>query len=444
MILVLSLVTVAVLGVSCNDWPHHGGGSPLSLTRKFPADVAIAWVNLQQDLTKSTPGFDPLVAARAFSYSGLALYESVVNGMPGHRSVMKHFTGGAFHDPWIKRPVFWPASANAAMAQILRQLYANTSAANLGRIDSLEASFDSLFSSHVKDKMLAESRTYGRNIADQVFEWSKTDGGHEAYKSPFDPSYTPPSGAGLWIPTPPAFAAPIRPTWGNNRSFVPGSAQATLPPPPPAYSESEPSDFHQAVKHVYDASQLLTEDDIAVIKTWGDLPGNYGTSSHYTHIATQLIVADKMKLDKAALTYAMHGIAIYEATICVFKAKYTYNLIRPVSFIRNVMGYATWSSTIGTPPHPEYPSAHATIGGASYVVLESMFGKNRSFTDRTHEDLFGARSYANLKEYALEAANSRFLGGLHYTFSADAGLVQGERVGELVLNIPFTGANDNP
>jgi hypothetical protein len=146
-----------------------------------------------------------------------------------------------------------------------------------------------------------------------------------------------------------------------------------------------------------------------------------------------------MKLDEAALVYAKHGIAIYEATISVFKSKYAYNLIRPVSYIRNVLGHDTWSTVIGNPPHPEYPSAHATIGGASYVILESIFGKNYSFTDRTHENLYGVRSYENLKEYAVEAANSRFLGGIHYNFSAEAGLIQGEKVGNLVKKIPFKG-----
>ena len=127
-------------------------------------------------------------------------------------------------------------------------------------------------------------------------------------------------------------------------------------------------------------------------------------------------------------------------TISVFKAKYTYNLIRPISYIRNVLGHASWNTVIGTPAHPEYPSAHATIGGASFTILEGKFGKNCSFTDRTHENLWGARSYNSLKEYAVEAATSRFLGGIHYAFSAEVGLSQGIHVGELVNNIEFKGS----
>lgn len=68
----------------CEDFPHIPDGevNKLNLTRKYPSDVAIKWINLQQKLIKTTPGFDPLVASRSFAYSGLTLYESVVKGMP--------------------------------------------------------------------------------------------------------------------------------------------------------------------------------------------------------------------------------------------------------------------------------------------------------------------------------------------------------------------------
>ena len=181
----------------------------------------------------------------------------------------------------------------------------------------------------------------------------------------------------------------------------------------------------------------LKKHGLKIVRHWGDIPGNYNTPSHYTHIATQLIVENELKLDQAVIIYAKHGIAINEALISVFKSKYIHNLIRPISYIRNMLGYTAWNTVIGTPAHPEYPSAHATVGGASYTVLESTFGKNYAFVDRTHENSHGARSYENLKAYAIEAASSRVLAGIHYKLSADVGLAQGEKVGDLVNNIKF-------
>lgn len=437
--LIMILVAVPWLFGNCEEAPYgqsHEAGISAPHSKKYPADVAVEWINLQQTLIKTTPGFDPLVASRSFSFSGLALYESIVKGMPGYQSVVSSQIGIDINALPKKQLIHWPASANAAMALMLRNLFANTSAANMDKIDSLEAAFNAKFQNQATPEVLGQSASYGRIIAYQIFEWSKTDGGHEAYLAATSANYVPPAGPGKWIPTPPAFSKPIRPYWGDNRSFVPNSASITMPPPP-SYSENVESEFYQAAHEVYDTSLSLTAEDSAIVKTWGDLPGNYGTPAHYTNIATQLILENRFSLDKAALTYAKHGIALYEATICVFKAKYTYNLIRPVSYIRNILGHEAWGSVIGTPPHPEYPSAHAVIGGASYIVLESIIGKNYSFVDRTHENLFGARAYDNLKAYAVEAAWSRVLGGIHFNSSANIGLTQGEHVGNLINKVAF-------
>lgn len=439
--LLLVIAVVTSLFASCDEgpWRPRGEGGHGNHTKRYPADVAVKWINLQQVLIKTTPGFDPLVASRSFSYSGLALYESVVKGMPGYVSVASPRIGTDINTVPKNQLIYWPASANAAMASILKSLFANTSAANMSKIDSLESVFNLQFQQEAKGESTMPSIEYGKKIAAQIFEWSKTDGGHEAYLSAVNTNYVPPTGPGKWVPTPPVFSPnPIRPYWGNNRSFVQNSASTTLPPSP-FYSENPESEFHKQALEVYTLSQSLTADNIATVKTWGDLPGNYGTPAHYTNIATQLIQKNKFGLEDAVVTYAKHGIALYEATICVFKAKYTYNLIRPVSYIRTVMGHNDWNSLIGTPPHPEYPSAHSVIGGASYTVLESIFGKNCSFTDRTHENLWGARTYPNLKSYAVEAGRSRVLGGLHYTRSAEVGLDQGKNVGILINNVRFKG-----
>jgi hypothetical protein len=443
-ILILAVVSCSI--ASCDLFPHgpsHGEGPHGNHTKKYPADVAIQWINLQQKLIKTTAGFDPLVASRSFAYSGLTLYESVLKGMPSYESIASPRIGFNINEVQRHQVTHWAASANAGMAYILKNLFASTSDANKAKIDSLEAVFTTKFEDQVPAKIVSESAEYGRKIAEHIFEWSKTDGGHEAYLGATNSSYVPPVGPGLWIPTPPGFGQPARPYWGGNRSFIANSAASTLPPPPPAYSETVDSEFYKKANEIYTMSLSLTEDQIKMAKSWADLPGNYGTPAHYTHIATQLIEKEDFTLEKAAVTYARHGIALNEAAICVFKAKYTYNLLRPVSYIRSVLGHASWTTVVGTPGHPEYPSAHAVLGGASSVILENMFGKNYSFVDRTHENLYGSRSYNDLRAYSAEAALSRALGGIHYSFSAEIGLKQGEKVGNLLTKIGSKGASNN-
>src|SRR4051812_28585388 len=55
-----------------------------SATADFDPGVPLAYYQLSLRFSKLTGGFTPPVQARAFGYMGLALYESVVGGMPGH------------------------------------------------------------------------------------------------------------------------------------------------------------------------------------------------------------------------------------------------------------------------------------------------------------------------------------------------------------------------
>jgi hypothetical protein len=437
---ILTFVTATLLFTSCEETPvvpPHGESKAVNHAKNYPADVAVKWINLQQRLIKTTQGFDPPVTMRSFAYSGLTMYESIVRGMPGYKSIASPLIGADINALQKPQLIYWAASANAAMAFILKNLFATTSLANMSAIDSLESAFHSEFQDQIPNWILSQSSDYGRKIADRIFEWSKTDGGHEGYLKGTSDTYDPPTGDGLWIPTPPALAKPSRPYWGDNRSFVPNSALTTLPSPPIAYSEDPESDFYKMANEIYTISLSLSEEEIRIVRFWADLPGQFATGGHYTNIATQLIDENDLNLDQAAIIYAKHGIALNEAAICVFKAKYTYNLLRPISYIRNVLGYGSWNTLISTPAHPEYPAQHPAIGRASSVVLESFFGENYSFVDRTQESLYGARSYEKLEDYAIEAAKSRVLGGIHYVRSAEIGLQQGKKVGDLVNGIKF-------
>ena len=108
--------------------------------------------------------------------------------------------------------------------------------------------------------------------------------------------------------------------------------------------------------------------------------------------------------------------------------KYHYNLVRPYTYIRNVLGYSTWSPTLTTPAHPEYSSAHAVLSAATADALSNLFGDNYSFTDHTYDYLgFAPRSFNSFQAFGIDAGNSRLYAGIHYQPSIDAGLVQEEK-----------------
>jgi hypothetical protein len=269
---------------------------------------------------------------------------------------------------------------------------------------------------------------FGKSIADAIFAWSLTDG----YIQNNAMAYTPPVGFGLWVPTSPAPAA--GPFWGNDRRIIASSGDNDAPGAPIAYSEDPGSDFYKEVNDLYQASKVLTTDQKNMALFWRDVPG-VSTPGHWMSIMQQAIRQSKSRLDKAALGYALVGICINDAVITVFHYKYVYNQVRPVTYIRKVIGDTTWSSFIPTPNHPEYPAAHALISASAAEGLTAAFGNVGPLTDHTWDYLgFPARTFNTFHEFALDAGNSRFYGGIHYQPSINTGFKVGTTVGDNVVN----------
>ena len=142
---------------------------------------------------------------------------------------------------------------------------------------------------------------------------------------------------------------------------------------------------------------------------------------------------DDLPLTVAAEAYARVGLAMGDAFIGCWKVKYTYNLIRPISYIQQYID-DQWTSLLGTPPFPTYASGHSTSSGAAATVLTDLFGA-RSFTDWTHTVRgLPPRFFDSFEDAAQEAADSRLYGGIHYRFDNEEGLAHGQRIGQLILD----------
>ena len=165
-----------------------------------------------------------------------------------------------------------------------------------------------------------------------------------------------------------------------------------------------------------------------------DAPG-YPGGGHFVAILSQVLNKAQGSLDQAALVYAKAGIASYDAITICFTQKYTVNLVRPITYIRNVMGYTGWSPLIPTPNHPEFPSAHAVNGNAIAAMLTNVLGENFQFTLHTYDYLgLPARSYNSFFEMSMEMSDSRVFGGIHYQASCDKGRWLGNKVSENILH----------
>jgi PAP2 superfamily len=425
--------------VSCRKDEELFTSKPSEL---YNAKVANDWFDMLRTLTSKTAGFTPPVASRAFGYAGIALYETVVPGMPRYESLAGQLTQmPAMTTPEANKEYNWAIAANYAMGYIARNFYATMPADQLKAVQDLEEATLTSIASTTSQEVIDRSKAWGVFIAQSVFEWSKTDGGHEGYTKNFPPTYTPPTGSGKWAATAPAFQKAMQPFWGSNRTFIPQCAQNTQPDAPIAYSELANSLFNLAATEVFTIVNTATPEQKLIAKYWSDDPGIGGTPpGHSISIATQVLRTENWNLAKAAETYAKIGIAVADGFVSCWKCKYDHNYLRPITYIRAKLD-AAWLSPLATPPFPEYTSGHSVQSSATAKVLSELFGYNYSFVDVTHEkrsDIDGRpRQFKSFNDMAAEAAISRLYGGIHYREAIEKGVGQGLKVGEEVVKLKF-------
>ncbi|HEV8079157.1 MAG TPA: vanadium-dependent haloperoxidase [Chitinophagaceae bacterium] len=432
----LHLLTVIFLiaGIaSCKKEPSQ---EDISLTKNYTSDVANEWFSLLASTTR-TNRYPSAPSIRILAFSSIAMYETVVTGMPSYQSIYKYFTNNTIDvDP--QKDYYWPAAANAALARISEKLIKNFAAnADLTPLQQLEARFNTSFQTEVNPDQLQFSIDFGKYVADKIYDWSTSDGTLNPNGTlALCPAYIPLGTPGTWVPTPTGFFPAAGACQGSIRTFIPNIVNSTLPPPPIPYSTDPSSDFYKMANEVYQTSLLLTPDEIKLAQSWRDFTPNFNNPSHVLMLSSQVMAKEKLNLEDAAVLYAKLNISMSDAIASVFKAKFNYALLRPITYIRGVMGYTTWNSVTPTPQHPAYPSTTA-VNTAGVSILEKFFGNNYAVVDSTQQGWIGTWSYSSLDEFAKTAAKTKILAGHNYRFAVEAGITQGRMVADMVNLLPF-------
>jgi hypothetical protein len=387
----------------------------------------------------------PPAASRIYGIASVVLYEAVVDGSTENRSLVGQVNGlRSLPTPKSRETPHWPTVANTAMAAAARGLYPTASQGAMDRINALEIELGSHFREEVSESVYSQSVRLGLDVARGVLEWAATDG----FLISNNCRYAPASVRGAWKPTPPTFTtSPAQPCWGQLRTMVLKSSAECAPPGNPSFSSDPTSKFYAAALEVRDVGLNLTAAQKTIADYWADGPGATGTPpGHWIAIVAQTTRNKRLSLMEAAEAFARVGIAVHDAFVVCWNAKYTYNLQRPVTFIRFYID-PTWLPYIPTPPFPSYMSGHSTQSGAAASVLTDQFGAI-AFTDTTHADHNlvppqHSRSFSSLEEAATEAALSRLYGGIHYAFDNNDGLASGKCIGGLIRNrVRFQKARD--
>lgn len=414
-----------------DDVFHPGGGN---ISSKDDAAVATDWYKLQlQLILKANPAVPNLGANRLFAYTGIALFEASRFERESSRSLQ----GQLYQMPVMPVPEHgkkysWVIAANAAMASITRNLFPVQNIANSSSIDSLEKVYRDKYTATAGSDIVSRSEAFGDSVAAKIYNWSASD----LYNHVSDP-YTIPVYPGAWARTPPAFAAPATPYAGNCRTFLQVFSTGVTPAPPFAYSEDASSDFYKMANNVYLVSKSLTPDQKNIALFWNDVGAGIGYTpmGHCISILTQILNNQNASLATAAVAYAKAGIALWDASVVCWRSKYQYNQLRPVTYIQQHIDN-TWLPLLATPPHPEFPAAHALLTSSVMEVLAAVFGNKYNFTDHTYDfRSYPARSYTSFEQVANECGESRVYGGIHYQPSVDMGHTAGQLIGNAAAQL---------
>jgi len=245
--------------------------------------------------------------------------------------------------------------------------------------------------------------------------------------------YRPHAAAGVYVPT----VGPAVPHWGQRRPWVMPRGDHFRPGPPPALTSDTWARDYNEIKAVGSRnSTQRTPEQTAMARFWEATAPNV-----YWPIARSVAATPGRDVTDNARLLALAAIAMDDGLIAVFDAKYTYNLWRPVTAIRNgdIDGNRAtdrdpgWTPFIDTPMHPEYPCAHCIVSAALGAVLEAEVGSGPTPTlSSTSSTAGGAvRTWASVGDFTKEVAQARIYDGVHYRTSTEVGTAMGKKIGEL-------------
>jgi len=423
-ILILATITAIFTFSGCQKFNDFINVDHPDKDSKADATVATDWYKLQLRILLER---NSALSGWNFAYLGIGLYEAVRGEDKHSVSFSSKLNQMPFMPEADNKSYDWVISANAAMADLLRSFNTGLTPANLASIDSLENVYNQGSTTNPNSDKFRRSQAFGQSVALAIYNWYLTDNFNGT-----NTGYVPPVFPGAWEPTPPAFANGVNPYVSQARLFLSANASIVVPPPPFPYSETVGSDYYKMIKQVYDVNKALTTEQQNIANFYID-QGNglgYTPPGHDFSLVTQIIQQKKVGLVVAAEVYAKCGIAERDGTILTFGAKYKYNQMRPVTYVRRFIDTA-WMPYIPTPPHPEYPAAHAMLTGSLMQTAARVLGDKIKLTDHSYDFRgWAPRSFTSIFAVAEEAGISRNYGGIHYIPSINTGLAMAKKIGD--------------
>ena len=301
---------------------------------------------------------------------------------------------------------------------------------------------------HETSAGMASGIAWGQTVANDILSWRATDG-----FTPAPPPFLGGTAVGEWRPTPPGFMPGAGPQFAYMTPWVIGAPSQFRPGGPPALTSARyAADFNETKTMGNISSSVRTADETIYSWFWAASTATY----LWNQVADSLIErGDRDEDDDSgrwgerrnsllenARVLALLDLAMADAAIACWEAKYHYVFWRPVTAIPlgdtdgnpATIADPSWLPLFATPAHPEYPSGHSTVSGAAAVVLARFFGEKRHFT-MDNDLLIGVtRSFSSFSQALDEVKNARIFAGIHFRSACDDGQTTGIQVANYVLD----------
>lgn len=301
-----------------------------------------------------------------------------------------------------------------------------------GERSMLDAALNASLSRIADGQGKTDGTALGLQIAEKILALRSTDGA--AMKVAFAAK----PGIGLYQLTPPQSQPAILAQWGSITPFVLQSTTDFGFKGPPAITTAQFARDFDEVKSVGGRnSTTRTADQTAAAIFW-----TVQTSVPWHAAARAASAAKGLSLSENARLFALLSMAGADSQIIAFEEKYKRPHWRPITAIRAatdlniaaLKGDIGWEPLVVTPPHPEYPSAHAMFSGAAEAVLRGFFGNDAVDVSVTAPGPFGVtRTYRKFSELTEEVDNARVWGGIHFRRADVDGSEIGRKIGGIVL-----------
>lgn len=392
----------------------------LSLPSAASADTVLRWNAAALEAIRAER-VTPPAASRALAMLHVAIYDAV-NGIT------------RTHDPFLVQSGGPKgASPEAAAVASAHRILAGLFPSRAGVLDALSREMlDALADKRSK----AKGVEWGQTVAEAIINWRAADNADAPVEVPAR------SGPGAWEPTPPGYAPYLLPQWGRLVPFaIPTNAWFRPAGPPDLASDAWAADYAEVKLLGGAASAARTPEQTLIALFWADGAGTETPPGHWNRIASAVAVATHNSLEENARVFALLNVAMADAAICAWDAKYSFDFWRPITAIRTADldgNLATepdgsWSPLIPTPPFPEYVSGHSTFSGAAARVLARFYGSDDVRFSVGSDALPGVvRAFGSFSEAATEAALSRLYGGIHFSSSISDGMNAGVEIGDWV------------